>query len=141
MFALGASTASLARPACSLIADGYLTTLANTWMETESATDTVVNPCTGTEENVSVEYKPGAGFLQMFAGGDLKANVDAIEVVRCTDGRARVARIEQAPAHLRRTQIAAPEDVANQYVACHDGDSLCTKSVAHDGIREFNPSD
>lgn len=61
-------------------------------MESETATDTVLNPCRGSKGIASIEYKPGTGFLQRFHGGDMQATVEAVELVRCTDGRARVMR-------------------------------------------------
>ena len=95
VFALGWSLAAGAQVPCPAIADYHLKTFDNEKMEIEDASEDLANPCTGKVEIVSIDYKPGLGFVQSFISGDIYAEVDPFVLIQCVDGRAMVRNAEE----------------------------------------------
>ena len=86
---------AVAQVPCSSIADYHLRIFDREKMEIEDASENMANPCTGKVEVVSIDYKPGLGFLQSFESGDIYAEVDPFVLIQCTDGRAMVKNAEE----------------------------------------------
>lgn len=95
IFALGWGLAAVAQVPCPAIADYHLKTFDNEKMEIEDASENLPSPCTGKVEVVSIDYKPGLGFVQSFEGGDIYAEVDPFVLIQCRDGRAMVKNAEE----------------------------------------------
>lgn len=94
VFAFGWSLA-VAQTSCPAIADYHLKVFDNERMEIEDANENLQNPCTGLMEKVSIDYKPGLGFVQSFPNGDIYAEVDPFVLLQCVDGRAMVKNAEE----------------------------------------------
>ena len=86
---------AVAQTPCPAIADYHLKVFDNERMEIEDASENMANPCTGKIEVVSIDYKPGLGFVQFFESGDIYAEVDPFVLVQCVDGRAMVKNAEE----------------------------------------------
>lgn len=95
VFALGWGIAVAAQPPCPAIADFHLKTFDKERMEVEDASENMENPCNGKVEIVSIDYKPGLGFVQSFESGDTYAEVDPFVLIQCIDGRAMVKNAEE----------------------------------------------
>lgn len=94
VFAFGWGIAAAQTP-CPAIADYHLKIFDRERMEVEDATEEMQNPCTGVTEVVSIDYKPGLGFVQSFTNGDIYAEVDPFVLLQCVDGRAMVKNAEE----------------------------------------------
>ncbi len=64
-------------------------------MEIEDAAENLENPCTGKVEIVSIDYKPGLGFVQSYISGNIYAEVDPFVLIQCRDGRVMVKNAEE----------------------------------------------
>ena len=85
----------MAQTPCPAIADYHLKIFDNDPMEIEDANEKMENPCTGKLEIVSIDFKPGLGFIRSFENGDIYAEVDPFVLQQCTDGRAMVRNAEE----------------------------------------------
>jgi hypothetical protein len=93
VFALGWSIAAAQTP-CPAVADYHLKIFDSERMEVEDASEMMENPCTGMSELVSIDFKPGLGFVQSFPNGDVYAEVDPFVLLICVDGRTMVRNAE-----------------------------------------------
>lgn len=84
-----------AQTPCPAIADYHLRVFDREPMEVEDAHELMENPCTGVTETVSIDFKPGLGFVQSFINGDIYAEVDPFVLIQCVDGRAWVRNAEE----------------------------------------------
>ncbi len=88
-------TLAVAQTPCPAIADYHLKIFDNERMEVEDTSEVMENPCTGVSEVVSIDFKPGLGFVQSFTSGDIYAEVDPFVLLQCVDGRAMVRNAEE----------------------------------------------
>lgn len=82
--------AAASQQSCPALAIHHLRVFDADPMEVEDASELMRNPCTGATETVSIDYKPGLGFVQSYISGDVYAEVDPFVVLQCRDGRAMV---------------------------------------------------
>jgi hypothetical protein len=94
VFAIGWGLA-VAQTPCPAIADYHLKTFDSDLMEIEDVSEVMENPCTGKVEIVTIDFKPGHGFIQIFANGDVYVEVDPFVLQQCVDGRAMVRNAEE----------------------------------------------
>ena len=95
VFALGWGLTAAAQVPCPAIADYHFKVFDKENMEIEDAAENLENPCTGKVEIVSIDYKPGLGFVQSYISGDIYAEVDPFVLIQCRDGRAMVKNAEE----------------------------------------------
>jgi hypothetical protein len=94
VFAFGWGLA-MAQTPCPAVADYHLKVFDSDPMEVEDASELMENPCTGAVEIVSIDFKPGLGFIQSFKSGDVYAEVDPFVLLQCIDGRAMVKNVQE----------------------------------------------
>ncbi len=94
VFALGWNLA-VAQTPCPAVADYHLKVFDSDPMEIEDANENLRNPCTGSMEIASIDFKPGLGFVQSFPNGDIYAEVDPFVLIQCVDGQAMVRNAEE----------------------------------------------